>query len=81
MEYSKMFVNSISKLTHAIIIITLLCAFSFSGTLACKKKFRNYVDIEQFNTDSSNNYRHIFKKTIEEERRKENRYKKNEFKD
>ncbi len=81
MKYLKMFLNSISKHTHAIIIITLLCAFSFSSTLACKKKFRNYVDIEQINSDSSNNYRHIFKKTIEEERRKESRYRKNEFKD
>lgn len=62
-------------------VLALLVAFSMAVTISCKKKFRNYVDLEQINIDSSNNYRHIFKKTIEEERRKESRYRKNEFKD
>ncbi len=62
-------------------MITITAGVLLTGTTACKKKFRNYVDIEQINIDSSNNYRHIFKRTIEEERRKESRYKKNEFKD
>lgn len=70
-----------SKSIRPIAIATALCLLSSAGFISCKKKFRNYVDIDQINIDSSNNYRHIFKKTIEEERRKESRYRKNEFKD
>ncbi|MCX7680193.1 MAG: hypothetical protein N2316_13395 [Spirochaetes bacterium] len=60
------------------IAFAMIAILSFYG---CKKKYRNYVDIEQINIDSSNNYRYIFKRTIEEERKKENRFKKSEFRD
>ncbi len=53
----------------AIIIFTMI---------SCKDKMeKNRVDIDQINYDDSNNYKHIFKDTIEEEKRKKSKYKKN----
>lgn len=69
--------NRIKKAAICFVAIALCSIFSF----ACKKKYRNYVDIEQINIDSSHNYRYIFKRVIEEERKKENRSKKNEFRE
>ena len=54
-----------------ILIITVIL---FS---ACKEKLpKNTVDIDQINYDNTNNYKFIFKDTIEEEKRKKSKYKK-----
>ncbi len=39
----------------------------------------NRVPLDQFNIDNSNDYRYIFRKTIQKEHWEENRYKKDEF--
>ncbi len=53
----------------AVIIFTMI---------TCKEKIeKNTVDIDQINYDDSNNYKHIFRDTIEEEKRKKSKYKKN----
>jgi len=39
------------------------------------------VPIEQFDIDNSNDYRYIFRRNIEDERKRDGRYKPNEFRD
>jgi hypothetical protein len=62
------------KFLH-IIIIAGLVFFFFS----CKKEEKpekNRVDIDQINYDETNNYKFIFKDTIDEEKRRKSKYKK-----
>ena len=58
-----------------ILIVTIPASFS------CKKKYRNLVPIDQIESDGSSNYQQIFKKAVEEERRQDGRFRKNEFRD
>jgi hypothetical protein len=57
------------------ICIMLACAIA-AGSAGCKNKpDRNQVEIDQFETDRSNNYRYIFRDLIDKEKngeRKEN---------
>jgi hypothetical protein len=57
-----------------LLMLTVLM-FTF---LSCKgdKLPKNKVDIDQLNYDNSNNYKFIFKDTMEEEKRKKSKYKK-----
>ncbi len=62
------------KSLHILIIAALILSF-----LSCKKEEKpekNRVDIDQINYDDSNNYKFIFKDTIEEEKRLKSKYKK-----
>lgn len=51
------------------------------ASFACKKKYQNLVPLEQIESDGSNDYNRIFQKDVEEEKRQEKRFKKNEFRD
>lgn len=58
-------------------ILICLMVFVF---LNCKDNAdKNLVPIDQLNIDNSNNYRYIFRETIEKENWRENRYKRDEF--
>ncbi len=60
--------------------LLIVCAL-IPSLVGCKKKYRNMVPIEQFNSDTSNNYHYIFRKNIEDEKKRDGRYKPNQFKD
>ena len=63
-----------------LLFIAILAA-AVAFPCGCKKKYRNLVPIDQIEADSSNNYNFIFKKAIEEENKRDGRFKKNEFRD
>lgn len=64
------------RLLPVLVLIAVIPA-SFS----CKKKYRNLVPIDQIESDGSSNYKQIFKNAVEEERRQDGRFKKNEFRE
>jgi hypothetical protein len=60
--------------------IGILSLFIIALLVSCSDKdVANRVPLDQFNIDNSNNYRYIFRKTIQKEHWEENRYKKDEF--
>jgi hypothetical protein len=65
---------------RTVIYIVIVIIFA-AGITGCKKKFINQVPIEQYNIDGSTDYRYLFKGAVEDERKKDNRLKPNEFKD
>ena len=66
--------NMINYLNIAFIIILSL-------TVCNKNDKLNQVPIEQINIDKSNNYRYIFRESIKRDRLREQKNKKNNFKD
>jgi len=55
--------------------VAISCAFG-----GCKdKKKPNMVDMEQFEFDGSSNDRYLFKDSIEEQKKRDERYKKDNF--
>ncbi len=57
--------------------LMLVLALVLGALPGCTKGAdKNSVDIDQIESDDSNDYRHIFKDTIEEQKHKSNRYKK-----
>ncbi|MDY6933215.1 MAG: hypothetical protein SVZ03_03215 [Spirochaetota bacterium] len=63
---------------HVNIIIIIL----FLSYIACGNSNEgNKVSIEQINSDNSNNYRYIFRKSISNDRLREKRNKRDAFKD
>lgn len=81
--YSEQSVNEISHVLEDSIMKNLLkiifCLMVFVF-LNCKENAdKNLVPMDQLNIDNSNNYRYIFRKTIEKENWRENRYKRDEF--
>lgn len=60
--------------------IGILSLFIIALFVSCSDKdVANRVPLDQFNIDNSNNYRYIFRKTIQKEHWEDNRYKKDEF--
>jgi hypothetical protein len=57
----------------------LFCLMVFVFLNCNEHADKNMVPIDQLNIDNSNNYRYIFKKTIEKENWRKNRYKRDEF--
>lgn len=64
--------NNFKMLLFAVMIFTLI---------SCRgdKLPKNKVDIDQLNYDDTNNYNHIFKDKIEEEKRNKGKYKKSDL--
>jgi hypothetical protein len=61
-------------------LLRLLVFFMIVASLNCSEETdKNMVPIDQLNIDNSNNYRFIFRETIEKENWRANRYKKDEF--
>ncbi len=65
------------KITRYIIIFFTLAVIPLCG----QKNNDNYVPLEQLNIDKSNDYKYIFKDIIEQQRIREEREKKDPFKD
>jgi hypothetical protein len=62
------------------VLAVILAAFMAAAVPGCKEKpEKNQVDLNQIEADGSTNYRHIFEETIQEQKEKENKLKKNEF--
>jgi hypothetical protein len=57
------------KKLYLIFVIQFLVIMAF--THCTNANSRNKVNIQQINPDNSNNYRYIFKKLIEEEKKRE----------
>ncbi|HPA70721.1 MAG TPA: hypothetical protein PKY31_00540 [Spirochaetota bacterium] len=72
-------INARKSMLRLLPILVLIVAIPAS--FSCKKKDRNLVPIEQIESDGSSNYKEIFKRAVEEERRQDGRFKKNEFRD
>ncbi len=61
-------------------ILALLLIIIETILLGCKKEpEKNRVDLQQIKEDDSNDYRYIFKDTIQEQEDRKNKYKKKNF--
>ena len=61
-------------------ILKVLVPVMILSLTGCGEKIDpNRVDLEQFEIDNSNNYRYIFRHRISEEKKRETRYKKDDF--
>jgi hypothetical protein len=59
--------------------ILMLCASI--GVPACKKKTVNEVPLEQITADRANDYRYIFRDLLAEQKSREERHKKDPFRE
>jgi hypothetical protein len=63
-----------------ILSLILITAVVITAATGCKKApEKNMVDLKQVEVDDSNDYRYIFKDTIQEQEHKINKYKKKDF--
>ncbi len=62
----------------ALLLIAVITAGASTG---CKKKTANKVPIDQINPDGSTNYEYLFQNSIEEEKKREERLRKNPFRE
>lgn len=63
-------------------IIFIFCLLLFIFLSACKKQGeKNKVPLDQLNIDHTNDYKYIFKGDLEKEKKREQRYKKDIFRE
>jgi hypothetical protein len=61
-------------------LIVIMLIMVFCAAPGCTKKPEvNSVDLEQIDIDDSNDYRYIFRDTIQEQEERNKKYKKKEF--
>ncbi|PKL41342.1 MAG: hypothetical protein CVV44_01525 [Spirochaetae bacterium HGW-Spirochaetae-1] len=67
------------KSRFVIISVSLAVAVACASAGCKEKKKPNMVDMEQFEFDGSSNDRYLFKDTIEEQKKRDEQYKKDNF--
>ncbi len=61
--------------------LLLVAAITIGAAAGCKKKTANRVPIDQINPDGSTNYEYLFQNSIEEEKKRDERLRKNPFRE
>ncbi len=61
--------------------LLLIAVITIGASAGCKKKTANKVPIDQINPDGSTNYEYLFQNSIEEEKKRDERLRKNPFRE